>query len=115
MPRTRHVSRTKSVDAVVRDGVTSSWSDAYHSLVATSWPRFLGLIILAYASINVAFAIAYMLAPGAIAHARPARAPDSRTPSRSGGRGCWSVATGIRPSSRALAPPISSTSPPESR
>jgi inward rectifier potassium channel len=77
MPRSGYVSRTASIDAVVREGLTTNLHDVYHALVATTWPRLLGLIVLAYASINVAFAIAYVLVPGSIANARPGAVVDA--------------------------------------
>jgi inward rectifier potassium channel len=77
MPRSRYVSRNASIDAIVREGLTTSWHDVYHALVATTWPRFLALIVLAYALINVAFAVAYALVPGSIANARPGAVVDA--------------------------------------
>src|SRR5262249_26584896 len=44
--------------------------DLYHSLLAASWPRFLGAIVLTWVALNVAFAVAYDLCgEGAIAGA----------------------------------------------
>jgi inward rectifier potassium channel len=62
--------RQGSVDAIVRVGLRGSWWDGYHALLATTWPRFTAIIVLAYTAINVAFALAYALVPDAIANAR---------------------------------------------
>jgi inward rectifier potassium channel len=77
MPRSRHVARPASVDAVVREGLQTGWHDVYHALVAMSWPRFVALLVLGYASINASFAIAYALVPGSIANARPGVVSDA--------------------------------------
>jgi inward rectifier potassium channel len=65
-----HGDRLGSVDSIVRDGLPRSWHDGYHALIATTWPRFLGVLVLGYLAINTVFAIAYTLAPEAIAGAR---------------------------------------------
>jgi inward rectifier potassium channel len=77
MARSRYVTRAGSVDAVLREGLAPGWHDLYHVLVAATWPRFLGLLVLGYASINVGFAILYALVPGSIAHARPGSVSDA--------------------------------------
>ncbi|WP_296001393.1 ion channel [Rugamonas sp.] len=46
------------------------WSDSYHWMLTLTWPRFFGLIALAYFVINLIFAAAFYLAPGSIANAR---------------------------------------------
>ncbi len=51
-------------------GVRSrGWRDAYHQILALSWPGFFLLIVLAYLAANVLFAMVYGLQPGAVANA----------------------------------------------
>src|SRR6476660_8068547 len=53
---------------VVREGLRffASWSP-YHYLLTVSWPRFLGLVIVAYLGLNALFATAFFaLGPGAL-------------------------------------------------
>ena len=47
------------------------FSDLYHFLLSSSWPRLLGILALGFAAVNVVFALAYLLHPGSIGHARP--------------------------------------------
>ena len=56
---------------VVREGLSPLASmSLYHDLLMISWPRFLGLIILFYLSVNALFAAAYVACgPGALAGA----------------------------------------------
>ncbi len=75
MPRL-YDARPRSVDAVVRIGIVRSWADGYHALIATTWPRFVAVLVLAYFSINLVFAILYEIVPGAIANARPGAISD---------------------------------------
>jgi inward rectifier potassium channel len=67
MPRLAEF-RPRSVDAVVRIGMTTSWADGYHALIATTWPRFVAVLVLSYATINVVFALAYSVVPDAVAN-----------------------------------------------
>src|SRR5262245_4988262 len=60
--------RQGSVDAIERVRRCGSWWDAYHALLATTWPRFTAILVLAYTGINVVFAVAYALVPDAIAN-----------------------------------------------
>jgi inward rectifier potassium channel len=71
MAGSRYIARAGSVDAIVRDGVSRTWHDLYHALIASSWPEFMGLLVLGYGAINATFAVAYALVPGSIANARP--------------------------------------------
>lgn len=47
------------------------WSDAYHSILTLSWPRFFALAGGFYLFINLVFACAFYVVPGAVANARP--------------------------------------------
>jgi inward rectifier potassium channel len=73
----RYVGRSGTVDAVVRHGLERSWHDQYHALIATSWPRFLGLLAASYLGLNCLFAIGYALVPGSITNARPGSLTDA--------------------------------------
>jgi inward rectifier potassium channel len=44
------------------------WRDAYHLILALSWPEFFLLIVLIYLAANVLFAAVYGLQPGAVAN-----------------------------------------------
>src|SRR5262249_36858613 len=61
-------SRPRSVDAVLRVGIPASWADGYHALIATTWPRFVSILVLAYTAINLVFALLYAIVPDAIAN-----------------------------------------------
>ncbi|MBU6484305.1 MAG: ATP-sensitive inward rectifier potassium channel 10 [Betaproteobacteria bacterium] len=51
-------------------GVTRrGWRDAYHQVLALSWPGFFLLIVLVYLATNVAFAVIYGLQPDGVANA----------------------------------------------
>jgi inward rectifier potassium channel len=43
--------------------------DPYHLAMAVRWPAFVALFMIGFLAINLAFAVLYMLQPGAIAHA----------------------------------------------
>jgi inward rectifier potassium channel len=70
MVRGRDVPRLGSTDAIVRHGLPRGWRDVYHLLIATTWPRFLGVIVAGYATLNALFATLYASVPGAVANAR---------------------------------------------
>jgi inward rectifier potassium channel len=46
------------------------WSEAYHSILTLSWPRFFALMFGIYLFVNLVFATAYYLIPGTILNAR---------------------------------------------
>ena len=46
-------------------------SDIYHRLIGTTWPRFVGSLMLFYLLSNTLFASLYLLEPGGIENARP--------------------------------------------
>jgi inward rectifier potassium channel len=77
MARTTRSGRPGTIDTIVRHGIKADWHDGYHALIATTWPRFLGLLVVGYATINVVFAFAYAAVPGDIAGARPGSFPDA--------------------------------------
>lgn len=52
-------------------------SDVYHLLMTVGWPTLLGLILLWYISLNLLFALAYLLGGDSIANARPGSFTDA--------------------------------------
>ncbi|HYN19554.1 MAG TPA: ion channel [Thermoanaerobaculia bacterium] len=68
--RQRLLNRDGSFN-VVREGLNPFTSlSLYHYLLTTTWPRFLGLVVVLYLLFNASFAAAYMACgPGAIAGA----------------------------------------------
>jgi inward rectifier potassium channel len=58
--------------AVIRVGEHKwHWSDAYHTILTLSWPRFFVLIFGVYLLVNLFFATAFYLVPGTILNTRP--------------------------------------------
>ncbi|HVY49358.1 MAG TPA: ion channel [Minicystis sp.] len=53
------------------------FGDLYHFLLTTSWPRFFGLIAVAYAAANALFALVYVAIPGSLESATPGSFPDA--------------------------------------
>lgn len=51
--------------------------DLYYELLASSWPRVLGLAALGFLAVNAVFALAYRELPGSIENARPGSFADS--------------------------------------
>ncbi|HEX8964397.1 MAG TPA: ion channel [Rhodocyclaceae bacterium] len=47
------------------------WNDIYHLVLTLSWPRFFALVTAFFMAVNLAFATAYWLVAGSVAHARP--------------------------------------------
>lgn len=45
--------------------------DFYHTLLKTSWPRFILIVIAGYLLVNSVFAVAFYLNPGSVANAEP--------------------------------------------
>jgi inward rectifier potassium channel len=63
--------------SLTKKGVSAyDLADPYRLSVAMSWPRFLLALLGVYLTMNVAFAVAYALVPGAIANARPYHVSD---------------------------------------
>jgi inward rectifier potassium channel len=70
-PPPRLVPRDSSRPAIRRLGIRrSSWSDLYHFLLTTSWPRLIGLIVALYLVTNLMFAVLYLLGGDTIENAR---------------------------------------------
>jgi inward rectifier potassium channel len=64
--------------SVAKKGVPRyDWADPYRLAVSLSWPRFLGVLLAIYLSMNTLFALAYVAVPGAIANARPHHLADA--------------------------------------
>jgi len=56
---------------VVVDGLPRGlWRDAYHTLLAMSWPRFFGLLVGGFLVVNVLFALGYLLLGDGLENAR---------------------------------------------
>ena len=53
------------------------FSDLYHFLLTSSWPRLLGLLTALYVASNTLFALAYLARPGSIGNARPGSFADA--------------------------------------
>src|SRR3954471_13310064 len=51
--------------------------DAYHFVLARSWPTFFALVTLTFIAANLLFAAAYLAQPGSVAHARPGSFEDA--------------------------------------
>jgi len=51
--------------------------DLYHLLLTSSWSHLLGLLAVGYLVANTAFALAYLIEPGAIENARPGSFADA--------------------------------------
>ncbi len=47
------------------------WQDAYFRFMHASWPTVFAFFILTYLCLNLLFALAYWVAPGSVANARP--------------------------------------------
>jgi inward rectifier potassium channel len=45
--------------------------DSYHLVIGLSWPRFIVLVVAVHITINIGFAVLYLVQPGAIANAHP--------------------------------------------
>jgi inward rectifier potassium channel len=58
--------------SLTKKGVSNyDLADPYRLAIALSWPRFLLALLGVYLSVNLLFAAAYAVVPGAIANARP--------------------------------------------
>jgi inward rectifier potassium channel len=51
--------------------------DAYHFVLARSWPTFFALVALTFIAANLLFAAAYLAQPGSVAHAQPGSFEDA--------------------------------------
>ena len=45
--------------------------DSYHLVIGLSWPRFILLVVAVHITVNIGFAVLYLVQPGAIANAHP--------------------------------------------
>lgn len=62
---------TSNFGTITRLGIGGGgFGDLYHVMLTTTWPRFLGLIVVFYTAVNVCFAIVYVLI-GGVEFARP--------------------------------------------
>jgi inward rectifier potassium channel len=52
-------------------------ADAYHFVLARSWPTFFALVALTFIAANLLFAAAYLAQPGSVAHAAPGSFEDA--------------------------------------
>lgn len=66
--RSVHVGQTQ---VLAKGHPTRGLFDPYHFVLTLSWPRFFGLLVLLFFSLNLCFALAYWLVPGSVANARP--------------------------------------------
>src|SRR3954469_17954635 len=51
--------------------------DAYHFVLARSWPAFFALVALTFIAANLLFASLYLAQPGSVAHAQPGSFEDA--------------------------------------
>ncbi|HZU88151.1 MAG TPA: ion channel [Stellaceae bacterium] len=59
-------------EGLLRLGAGQAWyEDLYYRAFTISWPRFLSVGVLVFLTVNVGFALLYLLQPGAVAGARP--------------------------------------------
>ncbi len=69
-PREKSALLTLGSYSLTKKGVERfDWSDPYRLAVGLSWPQFLLLMIAIYGGITGLFAVALMIAPGAVANA----------------------------------------------
>ena len=69
--KTRRINPRLDIASVTRIGDQRwHWSDAYHTILTLSWPRFFALIFGIYLLVNVLFATAFYMVPGTIINAR---------------------------------------------
>jgi inward rectifier potassium channel len=54
-----------------KGGTRYDWRDPYHIAVSLSWPGFFALFVLLELSLNLLFAVFYLLQPGSVANAQP--------------------------------------------
>jgi inward rectifier potassium channel len=70
MPKTARVR--PDVPRVIATGIERApFKDAYHFILARSWPTFFLLVTLVFGLANMAFARIYLIEPGCVANARP--------------------------------------------
>jgi len=70
--KSKRVNPRLDIGSVTRIGERRwHWSDAYHTILTLTWPRFFALIFGIYLLVNLIFASAYYIVPGTIISARP--------------------------------------------
>jgi inward rectifier potassium channel len=75
--RQRSIRYRMGARQVTKIGIApATWRETYHAVLGMSWPRFLGVLLLLYLSINGLFGLAYFAQPGCVANARPGRFGD---------------------------------------
>ena len=71
-PRVKSARIDMGSFSLTKKGVsTYDLADPYRLAVALTWPQFLLALLAVYLAMNVLFAVAYAVVPGAIANARP--------------------------------------------
>ncbi|MEZ4391838.1 MAG: ion channel [Polyangiales bacterium] len=71
-------SRQRTTASVVRLGAPERpMTDAYHQLLASSWPRTIGVVLGLYLALNTVFAGLYLLGGDCIENARPGSFSDA--------------------------------------
>jgi inward rectifier potassium channel len=74
----RLTRQTPRFPGIVKLGHRSGpWEDFYHWILTRTWPQFFAVAAAAFFLINSLFALAYMAAPGAIAHLPPGSFEDA--------------------------------------
>src|ERR1043165_3795614 len=71
------VAATRRAPIRVKGLERSLHKDAYHFVLARSWPTFFFLVALTFIAANLLFATAYLAQPGSIAHAQPGSFEDA--------------------------------------
>ena len=76
-PREKSARISMGSYSLTKKGVSNyDLADPYRLAVALTWPQFLAALLGIYLAMNVLFAVAYALVPGAIANARPYQVSD---------------------------------------
>lgn len=58
--RTKRMINKDGSFNIIREGTGMHFADTYQYLIAMSWPRFLGLVVLVYCIVNCLFAFIYL-------------------------------------------------------
>jgi inward rectifier potassium channel len=75
--KSRTLTRDGRVNVVALGRRSSLVGDLNHLLLTTSWPRFIGAVVLVFVFLNLVFASLYVLTGAIIANARPSSFADS--------------------------------------
>ena len=68
-PRVRSV-RVGDTQVLIHGRHRSKLLDPYHLVLSLSWPRFYGVLVLAFSLVNLVFGSIYWLLPGSVTNAR---------------------------------------------